>query len=241
MQINCPAGLLPPSCSSDTNPPGFSKGSRAERSNSKGFTSWQRGKLIPFYLSGLWAYIAYQGFDQQMAEKMVSLLEDYVTLLQDVDAKVDSKPSDLHSYFLPSEIISPTEWEEFENVYHIHCPSIFLDAAVRDVSDPHVSAKSHTQVDCFKVMIQYYYCSQARRGLEYHMATRFVTYMQTFPLLTHPLQCSQVHTRSGTSSDNRRLLGAWGKPACRSSQYRYTCSSKDSWRRKGFGGGFARS
>jgi hypothetical protein len=68
-----------------------------------------------------------------MAEKMVSLLEDYVTLLQDVDAKVDTKPSDLHSYFLPSEIISPKEWEEFENVYHIHCPSIFLDAAVRDV------------------------------------------------------------------------------------------------------------
>ncbi|TFK23245.1 hypothetical protein FA15DRAFT_705606 [Coprinopsis marcescibilis] len=97
--------------------------------------------------------------DQQTAEKMVSLLEDYVALLQDLEAG-NSTTSDLQSYFLPSEIISTAEWAEFENVYHIHCPSIFLDAAIRDI------------------MMQYYHCSLARKGLEYHMATRAVKFIR---------------------------------------------------------------
>ncbi|KAG2013550.1 hypothetical protein CC2G_010449 [Coprinopsis cinerea AmutBmut pab1-1] len=98
-------------------------------------------------------------FDHQTAEKMVSLLEDYVTLLQDLDAKLEPSPTD-ENYHLPAEIISKEEYAEFENVYHVHCPSIFLDAAIRDI------------------MMQYYYCSRARKGLEYHMATRAVKFIR---------------------------------------------------------------
>jgi hypothetical protein len=70
------------------------------------------------------------------AEKMVALLEDYVTVLQDLDAGRESTTSDL-TYFLPSEMASQSELAEFENVYQLHCPSIFLDSAIRDVSSLH--------------------------------------------------------------------------------------------------------
>ncbi|KAJ2930173.1 hypothetical protein H1R20_g6917, partial [Candolleomyces eurysporus] len=99
-------------------------------------------------------------FDQRTAEKMVSLLEDYVTVLQAHDSGKEPDVSDLQSYFLPSERMSTTEVAEFENVYQIHCPSIFLDSAIRDI------------------MMQYYYCSVARKGIEYHMATRAVKFIR---------------------------------------------------------------
>lgn len=90
---------------------------------------WFQHKLVQRYKLNIFC----QAFDQHTADKMVALLEDYVTLLQDLDTKTDAAPSELQSYFLPSESISPKEWAEFENVYHMHCPSIFMDAAVRDV------------------------------------------------------------------------------------------------------------
>jgi hypothetical protein len=62
---------------------------------------------------------------------MVSLLEDYVTVLQALD--LGKEPDVSHAFSLPSEKMSNTEVAEFENVYQIHCPSIFLDSAIRDV------------------------------------------------------------------------------------------------------------
>ncbi|GLB33910.1 putative RNA pol II promoter Fmp27 protein [Lyophyllum shimeji] len=94
-------------------------------------------------------------------EKMVTLLEDYVSLLSRPDSTSgDNDEKSNQSYLLPSYALSPDEWAEFENVYHIHCPKILMDSAIRDI------------------MIQYYYCSRARKGLEYHMATRAVKFIR---------------------------------------------------------------
>jgi hypothetical protein len=65
---------------------------------------------------------------------MVRLLEDYVTHLR--QANMSSSTTDNHgsqSYYMPSDTVSPNEWAEFQNVYQIHCPKIFLNAAIRDV------------------------------------------------------------------------------------------------------------
>lgn len=99
-------------------------------------------------------------FDQRTAEKMVALLEDYVTVLQNFDSGKGDNATDSQAYFLPSEMTSSAEVAEFENVYQIHCPSIFLESAIRDI------------------ILQYYYCSRARRGVEYHMATRAVKFIR---------------------------------------------------------------
>ena len=72
------------------------------------------------------------GFDIRTAEKMVTLLEDYVTVLQYLDAGREPTTTEL-SYYLPSEMTSSAELAEYENVYQLHCPSIFLDSAIRDV------------------------------------------------------------------------------------------------------------
>ncbi|KAF9464454.1 golgi-body localization protein domain-containing protein [Collybia nuda] len=99
--------------------------------------------------------------DRTSLEKMVNLLENYIALLQQSDKTLDSKDAKLsQSYLLPSYTVSPDEWAEFENVYQIHCPKIYMDSAIRDI------------------MMQYYYCSRARRGLEYHMSTRAVKFIR---------------------------------------------------------------
>jgi hypothetical protein len=65
---------------------------------------------------------------------MVTLLEDYVALLQETDKAPDRKSTKPpQSYLLPSYTVSPDEWAEFENVYQIHCPKIYMDNAIRDV------------------------------------------------------------------------------------------------------------
>ncbi|KAG5639269.1 hypothetical protein H0H81_004930 [Sphagnurus paluster] len=91
-------------------------------------------------------------------EKMVKLLEEYVSHLNGTD-KGDEHGVN-RSYLMPTDSASPDEWAEFENVYHIHCPKIFMDNTIRDI------------------MMQYYYCSRARKGLEYHMATRAVKFIR---------------------------------------------------------------
>ncbi|KAJ7498810.1 golgi-body localization protein domain-containing protein [Mycena latifolia] len=99
--------------------------------------------------------------DLQTMEKMLRLIEDYITLLQETEA--GSRPigdTDGHSYHIPADTLSEAEWAEFDNVYQIHCPKIFLDSSIRDI------------------MMQYYYCSRARRGIEYHMATRAVKFIR---------------------------------------------------------------
>lgn len=66
---------------------------------------------------------------------MVSLLEDYVNVLKEVEISPESdfKDSAAQNYHMPSDIVSSDEWAEFDNVYQIHCPSIFMDSALRDV------------------------------------------------------------------------------------------------------------
>ena len=63
----------------------------------------------------------------------MSLLEDYVTLLQAESGSENTAREASQNYFMPSQMVSPEEWLEFENVYQIHCPKIYMDSAVRDV------------------------------------------------------------------------------------------------------------
>ncbi|KAJ7180202.1 golgi-body localization protein domain-containing protein [Mycena crocata] len=99
--------------------------------------------------------------DLQTMEKMLVLLEDYMTLLHATeDGARPIGDNSGHSYHIPADTLSEAEWAEFDNVYQIHCPKIFLDSAIRDI------------------MMQYYYCSRDRRGIEYYMATRAVKFIR---------------------------------------------------------------
>jgi hypothetical protein len=71
--------------------------------------------------------------DPSALEKMMSLLEDYVTVLQAETTSEGTTKEATPSYAMPSHTVSPDEWAEFENVYQIHCPKIYMDTAVRDV------------------------------------------------------------------------------------------------------------
>jgi hypothetical protein len=68
---------------------------------------------------------------------MIGLLEDYVAVLRETDkpARIadDHNPQ---SYYMPSDTVSPNDWAEFENVYQVHCPKVFLTTAIRDVCPP---------------------------------------------------------------------------------------------------------
>ena len=66
---------------------------------------------------------------------MISLLEDYVTHLRQVDARSRIIPCNgPQNYYMPADSVSPDEWDEFTNVYQVHCPKIYLDNSIRDVS-----------------------------------------------------------------------------------------------------------
>lgn len=69
---------------------------------------------------------------------MIILLEKYAKALRDSESSSNDDPS-AQSYCMVSEIVSPAEWAEFENVYQIHCPSILMDNAIRDVGLPFFS------------------------------------------------------------------------------------------------------
>jgi hypothetical protein len=84
--------------------------------------------------------------------KKIALLEAYVAELQADTLNQDTQSRG--SYYMPASAVNPEEWGDFDNVYQVHNPKIFLTDAVRDI------------------LMQYYYCSRARRGFEYHMATR---------------------------------------------------------------------
>ncbi|KAH7921808.1 hypothetical protein BV22DRAFT_1114199 [Leucogyrophana mollusca] len=93
--------------------------------------------------------------------KMMALLEDYVTHLQSVDTSPgDPHANDNSNYYMPSDTVSANEWADFENVYQVHAPKVFMSTSIRDI------------------MMQYYNCSRARRGFEYHMATRAVKFIR---------------------------------------------------------------
>ncbi|KAF7301766.1 hypothetical protein MIND_00742200 [Mycena indigotica] len=119
--------------------------------------------------------------DIATTKKMEKLLLDYIALLEQTraGARTNGESGD-HSYHIPADTVSEAEWAEFDNVYQIQCPKIFLDSAIRDI------------------MMQYYYCSQTRRGIEYHMATRAVKFIRD--------QAEQVSGIAGL--DKHHSLGA---------------------------------
>lgn len=64
---------------------------------------------------------------------MITLLEKYISHLGSVDMQPDTSYDTRESYNMPVDNVSPHEWAEFEHVYQIHFPCIFMDKAVRDV------------------------------------------------------------------------------------------------------------
>lgn len=68
--------------------------------------------------------------------KVINLLEDYISVLKEAEIKPDSasQRDATQNYYMPYDIVSSDDWANFDNVYQIHCPSIFMDSAVRDVS-----------------------------------------------------------------------------------------------------------
>ena len=101
---------------------------------------------------------------------MIALLEDYVAHLRQVDAQSRSLPSNNSQYYMPVDFVSPEEWDDFDNVYQVHCPRIYLDNSIRDVRVSQLDVLGLLTTS--QIMMQYYYCSRSRRGIEYHMATR---------------------------------------------------------------------
>ncbi|KIL00625.1 hypothetical protein PAXRUDRAFT_821523 [Paxillus rubicundulus Ve08.2h10] len=98
---------------------------------------------------------------QYPLEKMVILLQHYIKHLEAVDQHPGgARKSNVESYYMPAEMVSADEWADFENVYQVHSPNLFMCNAVRDV------------------LMQYYNCSRARRGYEYHLATRAVKFIR---------------------------------------------------------------
>ncbi|KAF8556963.1 hypothetical protein OG21DRAFT_1435884 [Imleria badia] len=98
---------------------------------------------------------------QYPLDKMISLLRDYTDHLKAVDQCPEgARKSNVESYYMPAEMVSANEWADFENVYQVHSPNLFMCNAVRDV------------------LMRYYNCSKARRGYEYHMATRAVKFIR---------------------------------------------------------------
>ena len=74
---------------------------------------------------------------QNTSEKMVVLLREYIAHLQEVDQLSESALSNLSNYYMPSELISASEWADFENVYQAHAPNLFMCDSIRDVSFSH--------------------------------------------------------------------------------------------------------
>jgi hypothetical protein len=101
--------------------------------------------------------------------RQISLLEAYVAQLRKEE---DDDDDDRHSYYMPAHAVRPEEWADFDNVYQVHNPEIYMSNAVRDI------------------LFQYYYCSRATRGFEYHMATRYV--IRILPEATTDMECSAV-------------------------------------------------
>ncbi|KAH9951643.1 golgi-body localization protein domain-containing protein [Amylocystis lapponica] len=93
--------------------------------------------------------------------KMITLLENYISQLRAVEAA--SCPTGVNghqSYYMPTDTVSPEEWAQFDNVYQIHSPQIFMDNTIRDI------------------LLQYYHLSRLRKGVEYHMAARAVKFIR---------------------------------------------------------------
>ncbi|OJA13790.1 hypothetical protein AZE42_00523 [Rhizopogon vesiculosus] len=93
--------------------------------------------------------------------RMIALLQDYVNHLRMTEfPPTDPRSSNTENYYMPSDTVATDEWAEFENVYQVHAPKVFMNNSIRNI------------------MLQYYNCSKARQGFEYHMATRAVKFIR---------------------------------------------------------------
>ena len=75
---------------------------------------------------------------------MIILLEEYISLVSSSYMSPDNDR--VRNYLIPSETVSPYEWADFDNVYQVHSPTTYLDAAIRDVSElvsPSISLTDH--------------------------------------------------------------------------------------------------
>ena len=78
--------------------------------------------------------IQFKPSSRSSVKKMLALLEEYIAALRETGVRPDDpQTKEPQSYHMPTDIVSPDEWAEFDNVYQIHCPSVFMDSAVRDV------------------------------------------------------------------------------------------------------------
>ncbi|KAL5508278.1 FMP27 [Sanghuangporus vaninii] len=100
----------------------------------------------------------------EQIQKKIHQLERHIVQLQEAETAEVSphyeRTGEFAKYLMPSDISFPADWTEFDNVYQAHCPKFSLCNSTRDI------------------LMQYYYCSRARRGIEYHMATRAVKYIR---------------------------------------------------------------
>lgn len=63
--------------------------------------------------------------------KMIALLEGYIQHLRELEAA--SKVTGNAHYQMPVDTVSPNEWADFDNVYQVHSPHVFIDNGIRDV------------------------------------------------------------------------------------------------------------
>lgn len=72
---------------------------------------------------------------QYPLDKMIALLRDYTNHLKAVDQSPEgARKSNVESYYMPADMVSANEWADFENVYQVHSPNLFMCSDVRDVS-----------------------------------------------------------------------------------------------------------
>lgn len=73
------------------------------------------------------------GDDERALNKKIALLTDYIYHLREVDESSHNHENKEQTYYMPSDSVSPDEWSDFDNVYQVHNPKIFVDNAIRDV------------------------------------------------------------------------------------------------------------
>lgn len=66
--------------------------------------------------------------------RMMALLQDYVNHLRTTEfPPTDPRSSNTKTYYMPSETVAAEEWAEFENVYQVHAPKVFMNNSIRNV------------------------------------------------------------------------------------------------------------
>lgn len=73
------------------------------------------------------------GDEERALNKKIALLADYIYHLREVDESSHNRENKEQTYYMPSDLVSPDEWSDFDNVYQVHSPKIFVDDAIRDV------------------------------------------------------------------------------------------------------------